>query len=604
MSRFRKRQTCESETGRKDGPPRSRSASGGGSRCFDRGRTEPVWHPGHRSDRTTSFGTPLPCDIGCRFRESLPVSPTGLRRDCRIAAHFQDNARRPSQCYSLLDQEAHTRYDRRKTLDRPAGTHPGIPIGRCQGMKPRKPAVIRLSIVVLLVCISQSLSARTITPVELTTGSILRVDRSGEDRLHLNAVNAPIRAVLEEIAAKGGIPVVWPNTIRGRLTWSAEGRAPLYLLYHVAARCDLNLVVVPKPARLQIIPRVRRTRPARRDPITPKNGIRSGYLIYEGQYVAPPYAVTKSENSPNWWDIHINGLDCLLLDTHPPEGPPIPDKQGQFGSLHDVWRQCCRLWMPREQAGESLEDLKAMLDRFLRTQRIVKEHGWPSKYLLRIETIKGNYNPYVMRFVAYPPDEQLQTEEEIGDHILKVVTELTSQGLAFSREEAEGAAIVALLEQEYVSGPTNLEFAERLQKAKTYYERKLEGPLAFSWRIFPRYGMVEWQTMEGAGKRKAERVRKRLENTLASGGTVLVLPWGKTVCFADTKQRGCEIVQSLVKIVESNVPYDVKVCAAQALVELPTAGHARCIIENFHPTPALKWRLAYDLGKPRTKRQR
>jgi len=448
-------------------------------------------------------------------------------------------------------------------------------------------------------------------PIELTTQSLVKVEWDSSRTLSLVAQNAPVEAVIKQILAKTGWKPKLPTVIRGRTTYSSKGSRARDLLSYLANRNELEVRFAPDGTPAEIYPT-----PAAHDvysltdeqrlaaskttiaPTVPTTGITTGYVIYSGHYIPPPYQVSKDRVRLFDWEVRINGLTVRTVIGAPPKDwqPGLP-AGGQLAGSNLIRRYCARLWREAEAAGRNYEQIRKDIEKFLGTQKVLKSFEWVGKYTVRIVEMDGTWTPLVVRDPPYPTGDQLQHELEILSSMWVLMDRLRSEGKAKSYSDVEPAIIEALLEQEGVAGPKDLPPEERRLRAQRYCNTP---EVAMSLRM-------HWSRAPGPDRtyadfeRTAEQTRLKIEQSLTSAGLVIALEvpgdtvWTPPAPIALLQDYGK--LEALTTVTNSAAPIDVKVCVLRDMGVAHGPVPAWLFLANFHPTPELKERLSRDKNR-------
>lgn len=325
-------------------------------------------------------------------------------------------------------------------------------------------------------------------------------------------------------------------------------------------------------------------------PTAPTTGIMTGYLIYHGHYVPPPYQVTKVKTDPITWAVQVNGLTCETRMASPDVWRPELPADGQFQRLLLIEFYCRDLWRKGEAAVKTYDQLKADIEDFLRTQKYVVSFQWVGKYVVDAIS-RDSGTPLLVKAPRYPPGEQLIHWREIHHWLFDVLNQLHTTGRVRSVAEAEPFVIEALMEQEAAAGPPTLSPGLRREKAREYLGMDLAvGRPGFSF---------EWPPGSpkpaASAEADAERERRRVEQKLAGSGVVGVGIPGYRV----TGRHDYERIQTLINILEARVPIDVKVSSCQRCLGTAETALAWTVVANFRLTPELRQRLAADVERTR-----
>lgn len=453
--------------------------------------------------------------------------------------------------------------------------------------------------------------ARKLSPVELTTDSIVIVEWDASSQvLALTAVNAPVKDIFEAIMEKTGVTVSLPDNIHGRMTWSRKGMSPKWCLKALADLNELKLQSDDDGTPTEVVSSYRtRELYAMSDeeriaayrtevnPTNPTTGILTGYLLYRGHYVPPPYEIAKVRIRAFEWEIRVNGLTCDRLFTGAPKNwvPELPP-DGQLGRLSRIEMYSANLWCQGESLGKTVEEIKVDIEAFLRQQKLLREFEWRGERVVRIvRASDGAWNDALLKDIPYPPGEQLSHRKEILSCMFALVDQIRDEGSVKSYAEAEPIIIKALLGQEMVAGPQQLKADQRLQKAHDYYQNELRSSLVHRWA---RPSLPE--VTEADVKERAEKKRLRVVRALESHGLVSVLVLGGIVCV-NGYEGTYDTLQSAIAVAESDLPVDVKICAARAL--FGSHDCAWLIVSNFRPTVEMKQRVGADIERLKNVRE-
>ena len=240
---------------------------------------------------------------------------------------------------------------------------------------------------------------------------------------------APVEEVLAAIARAEGSRAEFPEHLRSLVTLSDDSafKTPEQWISNITTGLNLTSPCDGATRRFsrmfpdrydptltasEILARYR----SNKDPATPTGGVQGRILLLYGQYIAPPYGVTITEESEAY-RVDVNGIEVRSVPkAKKVEDPPLPaDMSGvQLRSIEELYRYTYRVLYPSLRKSMDVESALEETARFLRSQEVVVDVAVTDEHPRIWMTLAGREHRPLAKS-AFPENYDLDTATVTGE---------------------------------------------------------------------------------------------------------------------------------------------------------------------------------------------